>query len=422
MKMFHHLSNYMFLIFCSIIFLFTSVTVFYYHNRKHHDYYPSEISSTSTADSSYLTATPPSISTTRPRIALCLNGNARTFRYPSVHNNILQRVLQPLRETSDVDVFFNIKLSDDRNPRLGLESPVDLRHTRAAMKKFSPVVVHELSESGEEDFVIPEGRRVAADRGTHRNIQRPENCSTNSHQSISKMLWPWRDRHDTAIAPHSLYRGWQCGRLIEAYEREKNITYDYMYRARPDVVFLDSIPTPSELNLSVGQVAINAVQVQWTAPFVKWWASSRDVDSGQVGSGADHFMAAHRADMRVALGAVAAVDQCQFYDAPLDRNPESQQLYWLLTHGLSVKTVDNLWILIREGLGPECFRVRGLDLWGGDWKRRRRARRRAWLGVWGKEKGFIDSDVSLWHQRSAMMRRCETYRESFRWDDEMENA
>ena len=214
-----------------------------------------------------------------------------------------------------------------------------------------------LSESGEEDFVIPDDRSVSADRGTHRNINKPENCPKSKFS-----WWTWTDKHDTAIAPHSMHRSRQCGCRIQAYEPEKIITFDYMYRAQPDVVFLDSIPTPSELNLSLGEVAISAVQVQWTAPFVKWWAVSRGVDPGQVGSDADHFIAAHRADMYIALGAVSAVDQCQFYEVSLDRNPKSYQLYCLLTHGISVKTVNILLVHIREGRGAECFRVRVLYL------------------------------------------------------------
>lgn len=308
-----------------------------------------------------------------PRLALCIAGNARTFHYPRVHNNILENVVGVLRRHADVDVFFNIKIEDDPRPNYPT-ARTNASATKTAMDKFFPVFVHELTNKSEDNIQIDDSRYIIKDGAATRLITKPlHNCSASDSSQ--------------AYIPHALHRASQCYRIVEEYERSHGLEYTWMYRIRPDVVFLEEIPPPTEIQ--PGSVATNLIPSINTVAVAKWgvreygYPDENASESGFPHTG-DHFMAVTRRDAEAGLNAVRAIDDCGLFKAPILRNSESQLMYWLMKHGLRLMNIPTLWVLIREGIGPECVRVRYFDL----------------------------ANKTL---QSDMVRRCDEYKGRFRW-------
>lgn len=268
-----------------------------------------------------------------------------------VHERILQNVIFPLRKLATVDVFFVVKLDDDPRPFYPT-SPASVASTRLAMSKFNPVSIRELTPN---DDIL---------RGIHRSRYKPvydrrkKSKTVLSKRLLSKPIAAncTADPGARAFVPYALHRTRQCLSEIRKYEASHHgVKYKYLYRIRPDVVFLDVIPMPTLL--TPGTVLTNAVQSLNTQSVVQWWHRKTNATAPDTG---DHFLAAMAEDAEVAFSAVDAVHDCELFKIPILRNPESVLLYWLLTKNVTPVTPQVAWVLVREKLGPECIRLRML--------------------------------------------------------------
>lgn len=295
-----------------------------------------------------------------------------------VHERILENVLSPLRKVATVDVFFVVKLDDDPRP-LFPGSPASVSSTRSAMAKFNPVSIRELTPYDDILRVMDRSRfKPVYDTGnkangrstvlTKRLLSKPTaaNCTADSGAR--------------AFVPYALHRTRQCLSEIRKYEAaHHDAKYKYLYRIRPDVVFLDVIPMPTLL--TSGRVITNAIQSLNTQTMVQWRYKKTNATAPDTG---DHFLAAMTDDAEIAFSAVDAVHDCELFKLPILRNPESVLLYWLLTKKLTPVTPQAAWVLVREKMGPECIRLKLLRVGN-----------------------------SL--LRDAMVKKCERFRNEFQW-------
>lgn len=269
-----------------------------------------------------------------PRVAVCLTGNARTFYYPLVQDKILENVIAPLRESYPTDVFFNIKFDDNPRPSRP-RAKTDLNATLEAIEKFSPVVLRSLNKS--HDFVS--GR---ADR-SQRYIRRPSNCHSNSFASL----------------PHSLFRSQQCLPLIEEYEKKNGFRYTWIYRMRPDVVFLDPIIRPDDIEN--GTLYANRGPDMYVWNFIRWWKATYN-RTARIPPFTDHLLAGMRDDMTIGLNSFEAINNCTYYSVYGERNSEAALGFWTYRHGLRIHVEPWLWTLVRAVRGAECFRIRLMQI------------------------------------------------------------
>lgn len=315
--------------------------------------------------------------TNKPRLALCIAGNTRTFHYRMVHERILENVLLPLRKVATVDVFFVVKLDDDPRP-LFPRSPASVASTRLAMSKFNPVSIRELTPYDDilrsmdrSRFKPVYEKKKQANSGAvlkQRLLSKPVAANCTAHPGAR------------AFVPYALHRTRQCLSEIRTYEASlRGLKYKYLYRIRPDVVFLDVIPMPTLL--TPGTVVTNAVQALNTQTVVQWWYHKSNATAPDTG---DHFLAALADDADIAFSAVDAVHDCELFKISILRNPESVMLYWFLTKNLTPVTPQAAWVLVRENVGPECIRLKLLRV----------------------ENSLL---------RDAMVKRCERFRKEFQW-------
>lgn len=313
------------------------------------------------------------------RLALCIAGNARTFHYQMVHSRILENVVHPLRDVATVDVFFLIKLNDNPRP-LHPTSPRRSWSTRAAIAKFHPVFIRQL---GPDDDILHE---IHPSR-YHPVYKTKLDANNNTvhvltERLLSKPKTPncTADRGSRAYVPHSLHRTRQCLSEIRSYEaKHRKVRYKYLYRIRPDVVFLDVIPMPTLL--APGVVITNAVPSVNIHTLTKWWQKTKKMTPPDTG---DHFLAALTQDADVAFSAVNGMHDCEFFKLPVLRNPEAMTLFWLLSNKLTPITPMATWVLVRERTGPECKRVHMLR---------------------------VTNPV----EKQSMVRKCEQFRKDFVW-------
>lgn len=292
-----------------------------------------------------------------PRLALCIAGNARTFHYPMVHKRIIENVVHPLRTVANVDIFFIIKLNDNPRP-LHPRSPRESSSTRAAMAKFRPVSIREL---GPDDDILH-----GIHPGRYHPVYKTELDANNNtvhiltKRLLSKPLHPSCDADPASrvFVPYALHRTHQCLSEIRSYEAaHRYVTYKYLYRIRPDVVFLDVIPMPMLLAPRI--VITNAVPSVNIHTLTKWLQKTEKTTPPDTG---DHFLAALTDDADIAFSAVNGMHDCKFFKLPILRNPEAMLLFWLLTKKLTPITPMVAWVLVREDNGPECKRVQMLKV------------------------------------------------------------
>lgn len=315
----------------------------------------------------------------RPRLALCIAGNSRTFHYPMVHNRILQNVVRPLQTVANVDIFFVIKLKDDPRP-LHPRSPRDSSSTRVAMNKFRPVSIREL---GPDDDILHDVH-PARYKPVYKTELDTDNNTVHilTKRLLSKPLLPYctADPTSRVYVPYALHRTRQCLTQIRSYEaKHRRVKYKYLYRIRPDVVFLDVIPMP--MLLAPGIVMTNAVPAVNIHTLTKLWKKTKNKTPPDTG---DHFLAALTGDANLAFSAVNGMHDCEFFKLPVFRNPEAMLLFWLLSKNLTPITPMAAWVLVRERSGPECKRLAMVR---------------------------VTNNV----EKDAMVRKCEQFKRDFHW-------
>lgn len=272
------------------------------------------------------------------RIALCVAGNARTFYAPLVHEKIIENVVGPLRSYYPTDIFVLMKLADD--PRPGSpEASFHLNETLTAISKLSPTVVTFLNSSYDYDT----NRLASKD---NRTVSAPNYCTK-------------VDPKRTAMMPYTLLRSAQCLSAIEAHEHRTGKEYRWIYRARPDVVLLDTITSPDDFDAG----AVYTSTGPWVSvrDFADWWQEKHEPFK-KVPSFGDHFLAGRRSEAGIAMRAIEAIDTCELFDVKGPRNSETSLGLWILSHGLKIINQPWSWSLVRAVHGPDCHRMDLVDL------------------------------------------------------------
>lgn len=271
----------------------------------------------------------------RDRVAICIAGNARTFRFPFVHQGLLDRVITPLRRDYQTDVFLILR-GDDRGARNpSLMSPTDETATLQAVRKLHPTKFSWITggEFNASRFL----RRTAAE---YEAVRQPPGCGNT--------------RVATVRMPHALYRAKQCLLQMEAHEQQMGALYDWVYRLRPDLLLFDRVLMPADLRPDT--LYSNQGRTSMTDAMAAWWMRAHGGRAG-YGSVADQMSISSRAVAEVALRAFDAVDDCELYDAAGQNIPEGIYRFWLLKQKVRYRAVPFDWVTVREHIGPECYRL-----------------------------------------------------------------
>lgn len=271
------------------------------------------------------------------RVAVCIAGNARTFRYNFVHASLLKHIIHPLRRTYATDVFFILRADDDGARNRTLSAIPDMRATLRAANKFNPVNLTMITIHDEFDTL----RYVPRSSHAYDLIKRPSRCTEGTQRNVR--------------LPHALFRAKQCLQTIRMYEQKQRIQYDWVYRLRPDMLLFDRVLLP--LQLRADTLYTNQGRTGMTNDMGKWWKQARRVMKAGYGAIADQMSISSRHVAEVALRAFDAVDDCELYKAHGQHLPEGIYRFWLLKQNIKYKAVPFDWATVREHIGPECYRL-----------------------------------------------------------------
>lgn len=249
-------------------------------------------------------------------VALCIAGQMRTFRSSPVQLSILFHVLQPLRDAGHyVHVFFHVA-SDDI-------IPADLTISRSTniFMSFAPASV----------TTFPVTTRCPV-----------KSCPI---------------KRDTAC-PHTLLRADECMSQVRAHELVNNVTFSWIYRTRPDIVFATNITLPSQLSddLTVYTNMHSPYTNIYSHPWLrKTFPYSQNLLHAPVG---DLIHIAPRRLASVVFSASKAFQDCHLFSMPNGTiTPEVALSYWFARHAVSYRPMPWLWMLVRRFSGPECGNI-----------------------------------------------------------------
>lgn len=255
------------------------------------------------------------------RVALCIVGHPRSFRQPSVHRSIRERVIRVLRDAGYVvDIFFHMGRGDV--PRKGT-SAAGRDGLSAAIQVMNPVSVSRYSNT---------------------DVCKLPHCAPSSVQ-----------------CPHALYRISQCLEKIQEYETRTGTVYDWIYKTRPDIAFGTNITTPSSLRSDT--LYMNR-HLPGTSMHAHKWLREKFPNNSQILGGpvADHIFVASRDVAKVAFRASQAFQDCDLYKLPKGTlNSEVGLTYWLFFNQIRYKAMPWFWMLVRDVEGPECSRVQWIE-------------------------------------------------------------
>lgn len=301
-----------------------------------------------------------------PAVAICIAGHARTFRHVAVRQMLQQHVVTPLTRafanTSLVHTFFVLR-PDDAPTGNRSSASSDAPAVLAGIHQFHPTNITWINTPNE--FINVTGWIPPDDDHPFDRFQMPRSCITGHRNSTSTF-----NTHKYVRFPHALWRARQCLQLVRETERRNGITYDWLYRIRPDVVLLSDIVLPDQLNPQI--VYTNAVRPSITEELRTWWNFRSFTSKDSVISEnkllnyrahvSDIITIASKHTMEVALSAFEAVKDCRLYRIPTRGGiSENILLYWLLNHDVSAKTLPLEWVIVREKVGPECKRIKSLS-------------------------------------------------------------
>lgn len=279
----------------------------------------------------------------RERVAVCLAGNARTFTRPYVHGNIMRFVVSALRSAGyPVDIFVNMKPRDNplQNGRGDTNANRTVLH-KILLSLIKPVAVN---EPAHDDNMIPEHATMTEEESNMFN--KPSFCNDSRYYGVIGR-------------PQILFRFHQCSQLIEAYERNNGVHYDYLYMLRPDIWINGTVYMPELLRKRNNTVFTNMSPRLVTESFRYWYSiafPNVDIEKTIPYSG-DFLLAGARKVMNLALRAHTSVDTCDPYQFMGHLGPEMTLLRWMLKHNKSVDS-EPIPICIARSNGPECFLFR----------------------------------------------------------------
>lgn len=293
-------------------------------------------------------------STHHNRIAICMAGAARTFHYQGVHKNILKRVITPLqRQGYQLDLFFLFRMTDDPPPSI-LKAKPNKEMVYTAMELFN--ITQTLEYTGFENV---------------RNNFEPYRFTDRSETRFASYRPPkWCGKKKKELVlhfSHTLYRTQHCLDVIAKYEQEHKFRYHWIYRLRPDVVFMGSdIPAPRVLSndvlytsawsaMFVKQARLQLRQngIHDTALFIHNNETGNEVQHCGIG---DQFLLASREVAEVAFNAFDIRNDCSAYASPAINSEESLLLY-VVKKGVRYAPLPVVWDIIRDFPDPFCNRM-----------------------------------------------------------------
>lgn len=296
------------------------------------------------------------------RVAICFAGNMRTFYYSFVHDMLLERAINPLRKSYRTDVFFYVRIDDA--PPIHKPAQDNGPLSLAAALKFSPVNLTlvsngTLDEATEEYLSTLKANGVAF---THVIVPDEMREITNRVQfdadkNMDVVDPPARCATANRIRfPHTLLRAKQCLDIISQYEVSHDFQYDWLYKLRPDTVFLDRIPFPSELNTSI--VYTNQANPGASKHSAFMWHDTRNVSKAAGGPLNDQIMIASRSLAPLAFRAIEAIEDCESYHPILSmRPPENTLRLWLMKREVAYLAIPFAWATVYEYSGPTCDKL-----------------------------------------------------------------
>lgn len=273
----------------------------------------------------------------RERVAVCIAGNARTFRYPFMHTTILSNIIKPLRREYDTDVFFILRMDDAGARNRSLRSFPDAEATLNAVHQFAPTKFTWITSTNEFNH----SRFIARTDSAYEAMSRPQTCGPSRESAVR--------------LPHALFRAKQCLEQIEEHEVATGSRFDWVYRLRPDVLVFDRVLLPRDLRKDI--LYCNQGRTSVTNDIGKWWLNTRGGVKAGFGAIADQMSMCSRKVAAIALRAFDAVDDCELYNAVGQHIPEGIYRFWLLKKRVRYEAVPFDWVTVREHVGPECYRL-----------------------------------------------------------------
>lgn len=299
-------------------------------------------------------------------IAVCIAGHARTFRHAIIRKQLQSNVIAPLARSysnnSVVHIFFVLRLDDAPTGKRSSAS-LNVSEVLTGVNQFNPInvrLIHERKEFSNITGWISRDEDHQYDR-----FRIPQSCVSVPKTSINSIS---ADKY--VRFPHTLWRARQCLQLVRETERDKCMSYDWVYRIRPDVVLLNDVILPDQLHPHT--VYTNALRPSITADLRAWWSARSPLKKGhQLAQNTSLYNHSHISDiitiasrytMDIALSAVEAIYDCKLFQVPTRGGiPENILLYWLLTHHVPVQTLPLEWVIVRDRVGPECKRIKSLS-------------------------------------------------------------
>lgn len=262
-------------------------------------------------------------------VAVCITGTTRSFHYPLVYNNIRHTVINALRRFYHTDVFFVISVDDERkNNQTLIQSPRE--QTLKIMSTFSPA---KIVEYGVTDYLNDE--RVVLRKKAIPWLTAPQHCQNAAHHSIH--------------FSHTLYRTRHCLDVIAEHERLTNSRYSWIYRIRPDVMYLHNVSMPFELRKDT--MYITPWYANRSGSFDQFWAQKNNHPPGHPTCGdpnmSDHVFIASRSIAERAFRAYDSRDLCDTYQLS-DPNIAAQIRLWLCTHRIPYEILPWMFSIARD--------------------------------------------------------------------------
>lgn len=244
-----------------------------------------------------------------------------------VHQNIRQRVVQPLKQFYQTDVFFIVSYDDERkNNQTVLKAPPD--ETDHLIQSFQPVRVLHYSLSDH----LSDHRVVQSNRRNIPYVVPPSQCFNTIHPRVH--------------FSHTLLRSRQCLNVIAEHERYHQLRYDWIYRIRPDVMYFHNVSLPFELRRDV--MYITNWFANRSSSFDDLWKSEfpqRSVCGSPNIS--DHAFVAHRDIAERSFRAYDVRDNCRIYNLS-DPTIASQIRTWMCYNDITYHVLPWMFTIVRD--------------------------------------------------------------------------
>lgn len=285
----------------------------------------------------------------RERVAVCIAGSARTFRYNMTYRPILHKIVKPLRAAHETDVFFLMRMEDATVTKRRPKAIEDEDATRWTMELFKPKEIQLVTEDLPESRIRPGS---VPDELAH--FLPPRRCRGLPEEASCRV-------------PDALYRSKQCLEMIARAEVAKGVQYDWVYRMRPDIILFDPVLQPRQLRRDT--FYSNQGRPAVTMRCALWWMKKRWTWRAGHGPIADQIGIASREIAESAFRAFDATEDCELYEIPGRIAPEEILRFWVMKHAIRYEAAPFDWAIVREFTGPECKRLFWQHGEGADWRR-----------------------------------------------------